>query len=50
MSRLSFCLPVAMASILVARCLSAYFLLAFGTIHVVLVLLVLVFFDGDAVA
>jgi hypothetical protein len=41
---------VAMASILVARCLSAYLLLASGTIYVVLVLVILVFFDGGAVA
>jgi hypothetical protein len=39
----------AMASILVARCLSAYLLLASGTICVVLVLVILVF-DGGAVA
>ena len=41
---------VAMASILVARCLSAYLLLASGTTYVVLVLVILVFFDGGAVA
>jgi hypothetical protein len=41
---------VAMASTLVARCLSAYLLLASGTIYVVLVLVILVFFDGGAVA
>jgi hypothetical protein len=40
----------AMASILVARCLSAYLLLASGTTYVVLVLVILVFFDGGAVA
>jgi ABC-type siderophore export system fused ATPase/permease subunit len=40
----------AMASILVARCLSAYLLLASGTIYVVLVLVILVFFEGGAVA
>jgi len=39
-----------MASILVARCLSADLLLACGTIYVVLVLVILVFFEGGAVA
>jgi hypothetical protein len=41
---------VAMASILVARSLSAYILLASGTAYILLVLIILVFFNGGAVA
>jgi hypothetical protein len=41
---------VAMASILVARSLSAYILLASGTAYILIVLVILIFFNGGAVA
>jgi hypothetical protein len=41
---------VAMASILVTRSLAAYVLLASGTAYILLVLVLLIFFNGGAVA